>query len=143
MKAFLKLFLGVAIVATTLLSGCGGGDREQMLIGTWETREGSASVEAPKTLENVDTPGGLSSAMATLAHTELALKDDKTFTVSGTMQASGTWAFDKESGALTLTPTGAAGSTPIAGKLSEAGQQLSLPNPTGAGKEVVLQKKEE
>ncbi len=124
------------------LAGCST-DREKALIGTWETREGSASVEAPKALENVDTPGGLSSAMATLAHTELSLKDDKTFALSGTMQASGTWTFDKESGNLTLTPTGAATSAPIAGKLSEANQQLSLPNPTGAGKEIVLQKKDE
>jgi outer membrane murein-binding lipoprotein Lpp len=138
MKALLKPFLGAAIVAMALLAGCST-DREKLLIGTWETREGSASVEAPKALENVDTPGGLSSAMATLAHTELALKDDKTFAVSGTMQAQGSWTFDKESGALTLTPAGGA---PVAAHLSDANQQLSLPNPTGAGKEIVLQKKE-
>ena len=122
-----------------LVAGCGG-DRESKLIGTWETREGSASLEAPKALENVDTPGGLQGAMATLAHTELTLKDDKTFALSGTMTESGTWAFDKDSGALTLT---AAGGAPMTANLSEANQLLSVPNPVAGGKEIVLQKKDE
>ena len=131
------LVLSSLLVA--LVAGCGG-DNASKLPGTWETREGSASMEAPKALENVDTPGGLAGAMATLAHTELSLKDDKTFALSGTMTASGTWAFDPETNVLTLT--GASGA-PMTATLSEAGQQLSLPNPVAGSKAIVLQKKDE
>ena len=133
------LWAALLVASVGVLSGCSG-DRAANLPGVWETREGSASVEAPKALENVDTPGGLQSAMATLAHTELSLNSDKTFALSGTMTAQGTWDFNKDSGVLTLTPGGGA---PITANLSEAGQQISLPNPTGTGKEIVLQKKDE
>ncbi len=122
-----------------LVAGCGG-DRAANLPGTWETREGSASLDAPKALENVDTPGALQGALATLAHTELTLKGDKTFSLSGTMTQSGTWDFNKDTGALTLT---GAGGAPLVANLSEKGQLLSLPNPVAGGKEIVLQKKDE
>ena len=133
----LKPFLGAAIVAVTLLAGCGSGDREKILVGNWEVRDGSGSGAG---LKAFDDPDKLRSNMATLAHSDLAIKDDKTFALSGAMTANGTWAFDKESGALTLTPTGGA---PIAASLSEGNQQISLPNPTGTGAAVVLQKKED
>jgi len=139
-KRYFALWLVFAGLMTAVLAGCGGGDRAGVLPGTWETREGSASMEAPSALGNADTPGALAGAMATLGHTQLDLKDDKTFALSGTMTASGSWTFDKETGAITLTPTG--GGTPLAAKLSDANQQISLPNPTGQGKEIVLQKKD-
>lgn len=124
-------------MAMALLAGCGGTDREQVLVGNWEVRDGSGSGAG---LKAFDDPDKLRSNLATLAHSDLVLKDDKTFSLSGAMTASGTWAFDKESGALTLTPAGGA---PIAANLSEGNQQISLPNPTGAGAAVVLQKKDE
>lgn len=136
-KTFLKSFVGTAIVVAALLSGCGGGDREKILIGNWEVRDGSGSGAG---LKAFDDPDKLRSNLATLAHSDLSLKDDKTFALSGAMTASGTWVLDKESGALTLTP---ASGSPIAASLSEGNQQISLPNPTGTGPAVVLQKKDE
>jgi len=140
LKRHFALWLVFAGLMTAVLAGCGGGDRAGVLPGTWETREGSASMEAPSALGNADSPGGLASAMATLGHTQLDLKDDKTFALSGTTTASGSWTFDKETGAITLSPTG--GGSPLTAKLSDANQQISLPNPTGQGKEIVLQKKD-
>ena len=123
------------------LSGCAG-DRASNLPGIWEVREGSASVEAPKTLENVDTPGALAGAMATLARTELTLNKDSTFLIAGTFNAQGNWAFDDKTGVLTLTSQSAPTPTTLTAKVSDSGQLISLPNPTGAGGPVELQKKE-
>ena len=139
-KRHFALWLVFAGLLTALLAGCGGGDRAGVLPGTWETREGSATLDAPAAIGNADGPAGVASAMATLSHTQLDLKDDKTFALSGTTTASGSWTFDKETGAITLSPTG--GGAPLAAKLSDANQQISLPNPTGQGKEIVLQKKD-
>ena len=130
--------LSLALCAL-MLTGCAG-DRASNLPGVWEVREGSASVEAPKALENVDTPGGLASAMATLGNLQLTLKEDKTFSMSGSLKAQGTWTFDAKTGELTLTSPGAA--TPLKAQMSDSGQILAMPNPTGAGKPVELQKQE-
>ena len=124
-----------------MLSGCAG-DRASNLPGIWEVREGSASVEAPKALENVDTPGGLASAMATLGNMELTLNKDNTFLISGTLNAQGTWTFDDVTGELALTSQSAATPVNLTAKVSDSGQIISVPNPTGAGNPVELQKKE-
>ena len=56
------------------MAGCAG-NRADNFPGIWEMREGSASVEVPKALENVDTPGALSSALATLGNAHGSNRD--------------------------------------------------------------------
>lgn len=139
----MKIFTRIVTLAlfVLMLTGCAG-DRVSNLPGIWEVREGSASVEAPKALENVDTPGGLASAMATLGNTQLTLNKDNTFLISGTLDAQGNWAFDDKTGELTLTSQSATPPLNMKARLSDSGQMISLPNPTGAGDPVELQKKE-
>ncbi len=129
-------------LCAVMLSGCAG-DRASNLPGVWEVREGSASVEAPKALENVDTPGALASAMATLGNLQLTLGKDNTFSISGSLQAQGTWIFNDKTGELALTSQSAATPLNLTAKVSDAGQMISLPNPTGAGAPVELQKRED
>lgn len=142
-KIFPKI-VTLALCALTLsgcLTGCAS-DRASNLPGIWEVRAGSASVEAPKALENVDTPGGLASAMATLGNTQLTLDKDGTFLMAGALNAQGNWAFDNKTSELTLKSQSAATPLNIKAKISDSGQVISLPNPTGAGEPVELQKKE-
>ncbi len=139
----MKIFSRIVTLAlcVLMLSGCAG-DRATNLPGIWEVREGSASVEAPKALENVDTPGALASALATLGNLQLTLNKDNTFLISGSLNGQGTWAFDDKTDALILTSQSATPPLNLKAKLSDSGQMISLPNPTGAGDPVELQKKE-
>ncbi len=123
------------------LAGCAG-DRASNLPGIWEVREGSASVEAPKALENVDTPEALAGALATLAPTELTLNPDNTFLIKGTLNAQGTWVFDDATGDVTLTSQSAPTPVTMKANLSKSGQLLSLPNPMAGAKPIELQKRD-
>ncbi len=123
-----------------LLSGCST-SREKILVGTWETRDGAASLGASKALDNNGDAGALRAGMATLSHTDLTLKDDKTFSMGGTIEATGTWTFDKDTGLVTLLDSKQGGTLNV--KLSDANQQIAVPNPTGQGANIILQKKDE
>ena len=89
------LLLGLVV----LLSGCGG-SRESQLIGVWKVRPGSIIAGA---LTGATAPGASAGAALGLAMMSIAIRADKTFTLTSGAAMEGTWTFDEDSGTATLT----------------------------------------